>query len=154
MSIFARISFLIFALLAFGGFWSSFGCSEDSSPNTLGEMLLDYEKPEDLVTFTISGISSCSTCKDTDSFAGMLIDVSRASDALHSIGLYSFDSLGPFTIKDIKTIPGSIIKLHGTLYLQSPGTPVKIEGYTEFAAPDKNGEVTAVVINFPSGSQN
>lgn len=129
-------------------------CSGENKPANLAEGFLNYPAVE-TVQFSIQGQATCNKCNDYNlPIIGFQLEVVPKDDPMKSLGLYSFDQLGAFTISGLNAASGSTLQFFGTLFMEGTDEPVTLHGYSEIAAPEGDGDIVAIVLSFPSSEGN
>lgn len=125
----------------------SLGCSGRVHDPRLEGALLDYEDVE-LATYSVSGNAVCSTCGPSDNFVGLQVSLYVKSDPTDDLAVETFDGLGHFEIKNLRTQTGAVIVMQGNLFRDDSVDAAPVTARTEFTAPDSDGDTVAVTLDF------
>ncbi len=146
---FARTAAGFIAIAVASLFWIATGCSGSGGvhSSTLEGNLLQYNKV-DLVTIGISGRAACDSCGAKADITGLLVEISLKNDPTSMIAMDTFDGLGSFSFPEIRVPKGAQLLVSGTLYLAGEPESAALEATEEVSAPDDDGKVSAVILNF------
>lgn len=148
MKISARTLVLFFSamlsIMIFSGCSGGSDYDNNFAAGTLENGLVDFQ-PINVVKFDITGDVVCTKCPDADEMNGVVLNIVDKSRPLDE-EVIKLKNFGPFAVSSYRALAGATVRIVGDLY----HTGTNFHSYTEFIAPDNDGETVNVRIEFPS----